>query len=35
MYWAIIRAFAKATTGKNGHREPDKTGFNDVISEWE
>lgn len=34
VYWVIIRAFAKATCGENGHRVPDQTGFSAVIDEW-
>ncbi len=34
MYWAIIRAFARATTGKNSDKTPDQTGFSAVIDEW-
>jgi len=34
MYWAVIRAFAKATTGKNSDKAPDQVGFSAVIDEW-
>lgn len=33
-YWAFIRVFAHATTGKWGDTHPDKIGYGKVAHRW-
>lgn len=32
--WAVIRAFAHATTGKYGNTQPDSIGYKEVYDRW-
>lgn len=33
-YWAFIRVYAHATTGKYGNTHPDKIGYGKVARRW-
>jgi hypothetical protein len=35
VYWAVVRAFAKASCTTCSHKHPDEIGYNDVAKVWE